>query len=417
MINPKLLIISHVLPFPRSAGQQQRVYYKLRAFREKFHVTFLTAVSPNEQEDIKRQLLELCDDVVLLPSLYISSRFMRIYHKILGFLYTSVSGLKFSNYLIDRVEFSPSRIRRAIQGREFDLVVFEYWHAFRCTSLFHARAIPTVLDMHDILWRSYQRQLGMKRWMPLIWQRWAVNRYRCQEESAWRMFDALIAINRAEERYAQQQLPEKTIFYTPMGIDLDFWPYSWKPANPPRVAFYGGLSSLHNQQSAWFCYNQVMPHIWKSIPSTEFWIIGSHPPADLQALGHRDPRVKVTGFVPQVQEILKTMSVVLCPWWGTYGFRSRIIEVMALGVPVVATSDAVYGMDLMNGEGLFLRDKPAAMAECVLTLLRNPKMAREQSEKARRQVKHKYSYEVTYQRLAEELRRWVVNRARTDRTA
>ena len=38
----RLLILSAVYPFPRNSGQQQRVYYKLRALRADFHITFLT---------------------------------------------------------------------------------------------------------------------------------------------------------------------------------------------------------------------------------------------------------------------------------------------------------------------------------------------------------------------------------------
>jgi len=49
--------------------------------------------------------------------------------------------------------------------------------------------------------------------------------------------------------------------------------------------------------------------------------------------------------------VLKTITVLLCPFTGTYGFRSRVIEAMALGIPVVATPDAVHGMDLTIRKG------------------------------------------------------------------
>lgn len=60
------------------------------------------------------------------------------------------------------------------------------------------------------------------------------------------------------------------------------------------------------------------------------------------------------------------MALVLCPWSSTYGFRSRIVEVMSLGILVVATSDAVYGTGLELSEGIILVNKALEMAEFAL---------------------------------------------------
>ena len=118
-------------------------------------------------------------------------------------------------------------------------------------------------------------------------------------------------------------------------------------------------------------------------------------------------RVNVTGFVEEVQEVLKTMSLVLCPWSGNYGFRSRIVEVMALGVPVVATPAAVDGMELESGRGIVLVESDAAMAEQTLRLLLLPEELKAQSRLARSEMQRLYSLEKTYDRLMAELRNWL----------
>jgi glycosyltransferase involved in cell wall biosynthesis len=193
-----------------------------------------------------------------------------------------------------------------------------------------------------------------------------------------------------------------------MGVHLDRWPYSWNPAQPPRIAYYGGLSSPHNQRSAKECVLEIMPIVWKAYPSAEIWIVGSNPPPDLLALA--GDRVKVTGFVEDVSSILGTMSAVLCPWRGTYGFRSRVIEAMALGTPVIATSDAVYGMDIDPGRGLILAESAQEMADKLIDLLRDPALAREHSLAARQQVTERFSFAHTYQRFAAELEQWLLRR-------
>ena len=69
-----------------------------------------------------------------------------------------------------------------------------------------------------------------------------------------------------------------------------------------------------------------------------------------------------------------------------YGFRSRLIEAMALGVSLCVTSDAVYGMGLEDEKGTFVHDNDDATADAVIALLNSPDMVKKQSLLARKQV-------------------------------
>jgi len=398
---PRLLVISAVLPFPRETGQQQRVHYTLQALRGNFHVTFLTVSDADRMGETRQKLLETCDEAIVLPSLYSRSMASRLIYKIIGSLYAAWSGLKFSNYLIGKLEFSPARLQAVVSGLSFDVILFEYWHAHESAKLFRAREIKTVLDMHDILWQSYTRQLEVRRlpdWVKRVW----AGRYRVREEAAWRDFDTLVAINQAEYEYVRAKT-SRDVMYVPMGIDLSAWQYSWSPATPKRVAYYGGLGSRHNQQDALTCYREIMPRIWEKFPDVEFWIVGSNPSAFIKEL-ERDPRAHVTGFVERPQDILRTMSLVLCPWSGTYGFRSRIVEVMALGVPVVASVDAVDGMGFKVDQGIALGKSVSDLAAFGLNWLGNDAELVRQSRMARGEVESCFSYEATYLRFSNALR-------------
>jgi len=397
---PEILIISQVLPFPGSAGQQNRVAYKLRALRKNFRLVFLTIAPANQHDSILPKLLEHCDEAIILPAIYPENKIARAWRHLEGLWFTVKTGLKFSNYLVGELEFSPRRVAKAVEGRSFTLVFFEYWHAHKSISIFQERQIPCVLDMHNILWQSYERQLRSSSWVPAVWRRIAVKKYKEQEENAWGEFDTLIAINRAECDYVVDRYPEQRVFYIPMGTDLDRWPYSWKPVLAPRIVYYGGLGSVHNQRDALICLREIMPRIWAAFPNAELWIVGSNPPAAIRRLADC-PRVNVTGFVDEIQDLLSTMSLALCPWTGTYGFRSRLIELMALGVPVVASHEAVYGMDLDHGQGLWKSRNADRMAEISLELLKSNEKLLAQSRMARNQVEARYSFETTYQLLGE----------------
>jgi len=394
---PRLLVVSLVYPFPRSAGQQQRVYYKLRALRPHFHLTFLTVAPQANQAEVQQKLLELCDDAIVLPSAYTSSWLARLAHKAVGTLFSLFTGLKFSNYLAAQVELPPRRVIQAISGRNFSAALFEYWHTHQTAQALGARGIYTILDMHDILWRSYARQFDLRPSIPTWYKTWRVGQYQRLEEAAWNEYQALIAINQDELEYARQHTrPGLNFFYAPMGTDISLWPYSWNPVQSPRrVAFYASLGSLHNQQDALLCYREIMPVIWQTFPDVELWIVGSNPPDFIKNL-ERDPRVHVTGFVERPQDVLQSMALVLCPWSGTYGFRSRVVEVMALGVPVVASRDAVHGMGFIEGQGIVTFDTADAMGQQAMRFLVDESALQIQSRAARQQIEQNFSYEATY---------------------
>lgn len=403
---PTLTVVSAVFPFPRLSGQQQRVYYKLVAFAERFRVTFLGLDESKEPAHVE-ELQRLCHRVILLPRRYTKTPLHKLAHRILGTVYTASTGLKLSNYAIDRVELPPERVAASLPEAPSDLALFEYWHAARSTAVFSRRGTRTVLDMHDILWRSLGRQLS-RPLIPSTYRDRRVGSYRRREEAAWRRFDALIAINSEERAEAKRVLGgDRPVYLAPMGTDLVQWPYSWDPAVPPRVVYYGGLGNPQRQADAMICYREIMPLVWKRVPAAELWLIGSDPSSDLVSLAAADPRLHVTGTLPRVQETLATATLLLCPWRGTYGFRSRLIEAMAIGVPVVTSPDAVWGMDLEPGRGLFLESSSEAMATTTVRLLESPRLAAEQSLRARREVEANFSFEATYGALARDLERFV----------
>jgi len=181
-------------------------------------------------------------------------------------------------------------------------------------------------------------------------------------------------------------------------VDLNEWPYCWAPAAPPRIVFYGSLSGKENEAAALRCANRIMPLVWSKVPDAELWLVGANPTGSLRAL-QTNPRIKVTGFVEQVQDMLSKATVMLCPLKGKYGFRSRLIEAMALGVPLGVTPDAVYGMGLEEGKGITVHDSDDTTAGAAIALLNSPDMAKEQSLLARKQVEQKFSFEKTYGRI------------------
>jgi glycosyltransferase involved in cell wall biosynthesis len=381
------------------------VRYLLEALRRRFRIAFLTADRVVGNQTGLEKLRQFVDEVVVFPS-PVRSRMGRLRHGMVGAAYVVTTGLKRSNYVIGRVEFAPDRLRPVVGSTDFELAIFQYWHATPSVTVFRERAVPVVLDMHDVLWQARDAELARSRVVPARARATLVGRYRRREEAAWRAYDGVIAINREEQRYVRRCVgSDVPVFYGPMGLDLGRWPYRWSPPAVPIVAFYGALGGARGEREVLRCYERILPAVWSEIPETKFLVIGSNPGAQIRAL-ERDERVRVLGYVSDIGTVLARVSVVLCPFSGTYGFRSRIVEVMATGAPVVASSDAVHGMELNGGAGIVLREDDDALARATVATLRDPSWATQTSRQSREQVAKQFGFEETYGRLTEELYEW-----------
>jgi len=399
----RMLVLSHVPPRPPDSGQRRRVFQTLTALRERFHVT-LACLEPKQSPE------GLCDVFLNVPSLRSTSPSARLTHGLRSAAFRLRTGLRASNYALGQVEFSSERLARLLGDLRFDCVLFEYWHAHAATAFFHERSIPCVLDMHDVLWQSHRERLASTPWMPSGLKRWALARYRRRELAAWQDFDAVIAITPGEHAYLQGELPPGTrTFCTPMGVDTKAFAFDPRPASPPRLAFYGNFSSPPNQRGARRCVKALMPRIWAERPDAELWLVGGQAPPSTRDLAG-DPRIHLTGYLKEPAEVLKTLTALLCPWQGTFGFRSRLVEVMALGVPVVVTPDAIHGMGLKEEAGVLLAPDDEGLARRALDLLEDKEAAAHQGRLARRQVEESLSFEATYGRLARDLATWMEHR-------
>lgn len=411
---PTMAFVSHVLPFPANMGQSCRVRDFLSACRERFHVVFLGFAEPDELATTQRALEEHADEVRLLPARLAGSLPAKTLRRVARTVHATATGLKGSNFDIGVLNLSPDRIRELVGDDHFDVAVFQYWHATPAVDVFTDRGVPVALDMHNVLWRSREAELqswsGPRRWLGQV----QLGRYRERELAAWRRYDALIAINDAEADEAHAVAPDAVMINAPMGVDLDRWPHDDGPGE--RVlAFYGGMGGERGARDARRCHDEIMPIVWDHDPDCRLWLLGSNPPEDIRALA-ADERVWVPGFVEDLAATLHRVRAVLCPFTGTYGFRSRIVELLSAGTPVVCSPDAVYGMGLAEAGAVAVGDDSEALARLAIELLDHPDRAQELSRTGRRAVEDRYSFDATYGHLADELATFAASRSSSERT-
>ena len=395
-------------PFPPSGGQTQRVRNLLKALRATCEVSFLGVVRPDEREAVEEELSRHVDDVRLLDA-RLDRRAKRAVLGPAQAAYLFATGLKDTNFQIGAVELSPSRVLDLVGNTRYDVAVFQYWHAWRAANAMRETGVPTILDMHNILWQSVvaNRHLHRSHAQRLLIPSPRISAYREREEIAWGSFSGILAINHGEADHVRGRYPSLPMMVAGMGVELERWPYRWsRTTGPPTIAFYGGLGIQRGVQDALVVHDQIMPVVWEVAPDARLVVIGADPPAEILRLAN--DRVEITGFVADPSRYLAEASVLVCPFAGRYGFRSRIIEALATGTPVVCTSDAIYGMGLGDRDGVAIADTVESMAARVLELVHDVDASLRASKAGRAAVEDRFDMASTYDSAA----RWIAGMAR-----
>jgi polysaccharide biosynthesis protein PslH len=128
-------------------------------------------------------------------------------------------------------------------------------------------------------------------------------------------------------------------------------------------------------------------------------IVGARPPRALQRLANRHPGVRLHGYVADALPFWKETSALAVPLLSGGGVRVKILEAMAMGVPVISTTMGCEGLDVRSGEHLLVADTPQAFASACVSVLQDEDLAHLLTENARQLILEHYDKEVALQAL------------------
>ncbi|MDO9542780.1 MAG: glycosyltransferase, partial [Kiritimatiellia bacterium] len=135
------------------------------------------------------------------------------------------------------------------------------------------------------------------------------------------------------------------------------------------------------------------PQLKKTRPQRKCYIVGRGATSAIRDLARRDPQIVVTGEVRDIRPYLARARVSICPVRIGSGFRAKILEAMASGVPVVSTSLGAEGIPSGSGETLLLADTPGQMLKCIRLLLTDASLCAAMAAKARELVINRFAPE------------------------
>lgn len=213
-----------------------------------------------------------------------------------------------------------------------------------------------------------------------------------------RTFSANVVCTPLEKAVFEREIPGATATVLRNGVDLGYFAPRWSGRDPNAIVFTGVMNYLPNAEGcAWFV-REILPLVRREVPAASFAIVGSHPTPEVRRLADV-PGVGVTGFVEDTRDWLGKASVSVAPLRIARGIQNKVLEAMAMGLPVVGTTCATQGVEGVDGRDFRVRDEPEAFAREVVDLLRSTERALELGRAARRFVEATYDWEVVFRPL------------------
>ena len=137
-------------------------------------------------------------------------------------------------------------------------------------------------------------------------------------------------------------MPPSTV--VPNGVDLDYWQRRTPTLGRDTVVFAGAMPYAPNEDAAIHLIRTIMPIVRRSRPDVRLVIVGRDPRPRLVAAAAGEPNVELTGYVEDMRDQLERASVVVAALRFATGIQNKILEAMAMAVPVVTTPVAEAGL-------------------------------------------------------------------------
>jgi polysaccharide biosynthesis protein PslH len=188
----------------------------------------------------------------------------------------------------------------------------------------------------------------------------------------------------------------------PNGVDLDYFASTDAPREPETIVFSGKMSYHANVTAAIDLVNDIMPRVWQVRPNARVQIVGKDPPREIRELAMRHtPFATCTGTVPDIRPFLRGATVAVAPIAYGAGIQNKVLEAMACGTPVVATTQAVSALHVRDGEQLLIGNGAEAFARQVLRLLEDGDLRRRIGQAGRCYVEKNHDWDGIVSRLVE----------------
>ena len=384
----ELLFLVHRIPYPPNKGDKIRSYNLLTHLAKKYTVhlgTFIDDPADSHYEnDVKRLCGEVCIQTLRpgfrklasLQGLLRGESLTVPYYRNSQMSHWVKSILRKKK--IDGIVVFSSPMTQYVTGKEY----FSY------------KRVADFVDIDSDKWAQYAKS---KPW-PASWiyRRESEFLLKFEKEVATE-FDATVFVSETEAKMFSCLLAESSqrIHAIQNGVDSEYfspdrvYPNPYDP-NQKIIVFTGAMDYWANIEAVTWFVNNVMADVTEVMPNTVFYIVGSRPSREVISLA-KNENVYVTGSVHDIRPYIAHADLSVAPMNIARGVQNKVLEAMAMGIPVLATPEAAEGIVAKKGEDFAVEKGARNFRMRVIEMLKQPPI--DMARSGRRCILRNYNWD------------------------
>ena len=384
----KILYVCHRFPFPPKRGGKIRPFNMIRHLGEQGHEVTVASLARSDEEAAEGAgLADHCHAVIgeqvgrAAAAARMVARLPTTVPSSMGYFYSPALA---------------RRIREALARERFDLVFVHCSSVAQYVS--HVRDTPKILDFGDMDSQKWLEYAKFHRF-PMSTGYWLEGtKLEREEKRLARHFDLCTCTTLAERQTLDAYDTGVATGWFPNGVDAEFFSPDGDGYEPDAICFIGRMDYYPNQQAMFGFCRETLPLIQARRPGVTLTIVGADPSPAVRQLGDL-PGVTVTGSVPDVRPYVRRAALSVAPLLIARGTQNKILESMAMGVPVVASQCAANGVDAVAGEHILVGDTPLEVCDAVVSVLADSGYRDTLATRARERVLTNHSWSSSMKRL------------------
>lgn len=282
-----------------------------------------------------------------------------------------------------------------------------------------------ILDMDDLLSKRYTRQVesglisensigAYEKKLPNFMQKIARNgnimmnvikKEACllskYEINISKYYKKIVFVSPIEAKDFNKKIGKDKSIDITIGVDYDY--FSEEVASSKKnnyIVFLGNMYVAHNKDAVNLFLADVFPSILNQIPNCVFRIVGRCSQEYKNQI-RKNPNVEVTGEVEDVRKYVQDCTVAVAPLKYGSGIKTKILETMAMGVPIVTNEIGNEGLGLINNKEIIIAEDDEDVANQIVNLLQNIKLQKRLSTEAKLFVKDNHQWKSILTKFSE----------------
>ncbi len=383
----KILFLTKLFPHPKGISGSIVIYNRIRYLVERGHqVSLLSFICP-EDEPYVAEIRALVTELEMIPAPQEESPLKRLAYQLFSTMPSPFREMR--SWAMRR------RVGEMVERGHFHVVIAEFsamgQYLYRNPYL---SAVRRIISCHECCTKAFATAIRFHRWSPAgLMKRIGFNQVRQYEFAMYRNVDHVLVLTSQERYVLLNYAPNLRVTVVPHGVDVNDYASVPMAAREDSLIFVGYYFNESNRDAVHWFVRTVWPQLKKTYPQLKFYIVGRGATASIRNLARRDPQIVVTGEVQDIRTYLARAKVFICPIRIGSGFRAKILEAMASGVPVVSTSLGAEGIPSGGGEIMLLADTPEQMVKCIRLLITDADLGSTLAAKAREFVVHRFARE------------------------